>query len=94
MLISCYSLTAIAQRAEKLLTDGGSIVTLTYYGAEQWMPDVIQTLGGQMRALNLPVDSLGNLSTLSDRLLQEAESHRVSPPLPAILGAWAHKPES
>jgi enoyl-[acyl-carrier protein] reductase I len=38
MLISCYSLTAIAQRAEKLMTDGGSIVTLTYYGAEKWMP--------------------------------------------------------
>src|SRR6202040_930834 len=38
MLISCYSLTAIAQRAEKLLTGGGSIVTLTYYGAEKWMP--------------------------------------------------------
>ena len=29
MLISCYSLTAIAQRAEKLLTDGGSILTLS-----------------------------------------------------------------
>jgi enoyl-[acyl-carrier protein] reductase I len=38
MLISCYSLTAIAQRAEKLLTDGGSILTRTYYGAEKWMP--------------------------------------------------------
>src|SRR5947209_5060467 len=38
MLISCYSLTAIAQRAEKLMTDGGSILTLTYYGAEKWMP--------------------------------------------------------
>ena len=38
MLISCYSLTAICQRAEKLLTDGGSILTLTYYGAEKWMP--------------------------------------------------------
>ncbi|MCX7321519.1 MAG: SDR family oxidoreductase [Hyphomicrobiales bacterium] len=37
MLISCYSLTAIAQRAEKLMTEGGSIVTLTYYGAEKWM---------------------------------------------------------
>src|SRR5215468_3966694 len=39
MLISCYSLTAIAQRAEKLMPDGGSIVTLTYYGAEKWMPN-------------------------------------------------------
>ena len=38
MLISCYSLTAITQRAEKLMTDGGSIVTLTYYGAEKVMP--------------------------------------------------------
>jgi len=38
MLISCYSLTAIAQRAEKLLTGGGSILTLTYYGSEKWMP--------------------------------------------------------
>jgi enoyl-[acyl-carrier protein] reductase I len=38
MLISCYSLTAIAQRAEKLMTNGGSIITLTYYGAEKWMP--------------------------------------------------------
>jgi enoyl-[acyl-carrier protein] reductase I len=38
MLISCYSLTAIAQRAEKLMTSGGSILTLTFYGAEKWMP--------------------------------------------------------
>jgi enoyl-[acyl-carrier protein] reductase I len=38
MLISCYSLTAVAQRAEKLMTNGGSLVTLTYYGAEKWMP--------------------------------------------------------
>ncbi|MGH1418413.1 MAG: enoyl-ACP reductase FabI [Hyphomicrobiaceae bacterium] len=38
MFISCYSFTAIAQRAEKLLTDGGSLVTLTYYGAEKVMP--------------------------------------------------------
>jgi enoyl-[acyl-carrier protein] reductase I len=38
MLISCYSLTAIAQRAEKLMPGGGSIITLTYYGAEKWMP--------------------------------------------------------
>ena len=38
MNISCYSFTAIAQRAEKLMTDGGSMVTLTYYGAEKVMP--------------------------------------------------------
>ncbi len=38
LLISCYSLTAIAQRAHKLMSDGGSILTLTYYGAEKVMP--------------------------------------------------------
>jgi enoyl-[acyl-carrier protein] reductase I len=38
MAISCYSFTAIAQRAEKLMTNGGSMLTLTYYGAEKWMP--------------------------------------------------------
>jgi enoyl-[acyl-carrier protein] reductase I len=38
MLISCYSFTALAQRAEKLMTDGGAMLTLSYYGAEKWMP--------------------------------------------------------
>jgi enoyl-[acyl-carrier protein] reductase I len=38
MLISCYSFTALAQRAEKLMTAGGSMLTLTYYGAEKVMP--------------------------------------------------------
>ena len=38
MDISCYSFTAVAQRAEKLMTNGGSMVTLTYYGSEKVMP--------------------------------------------------------
>jgi enoyl-[acyl-carrier protein] reductase I len=38
MLISCFSFTALAQRAEKLMGGGGSLLTLTYYGAEKWMP--------------------------------------------------------
>jgi enoyl-[acyl-carrier protein] reductase I len=38
LLISCYSFTAVAQRAEKLMTNGGSLLTLTYYGAEKVMP--------------------------------------------------------
>ncbi|HCK18602.1 MAG TPA: NADH-specific enoyl-ACP reductase, partial [Thalassospira sp.] len=38
MNISVYSFTAIAQRAEKLMTDGGSLLTLSYYGAEKVMP--------------------------------------------------------
>ncbi len=38
MLVSCYSFTSIAQRAEKMMPNGGSMLTLTYYGAEKWMP--------------------------------------------------------
>jgi len=38
MLISCYSFTALAARAEKLMRNGGSLLTLTYYGAEKVMP--------------------------------------------------------
>jgi enoyl-[acyl-carrier protein] reductase I len=38
MDISCYSFTAVAQRAEKMMPHGGSMVTLSYYGAEQVMP--------------------------------------------------------
>ena len=38
MDISVFSFTAVMKRAEKLMTDGGSALTLTYYGAEQVMP--------------------------------------------------------
>ncbi len=38
MNISVYSFTAVAQRAAKLMTNGGSLLTLTYYGAERVMP--------------------------------------------------------
>ena len=38
LAISCYSFTALCRRAEPLMTDGGSLVTLTYYGAEKVIP--------------------------------------------------------
>jgi enoyl-[acyl-carrier protein] reductase I len=38
LLISCYSFTAAARRAAKLMSRGGAMLTLTYYGAEKWMP--------------------------------------------------------
>lgn len=38
MNISVYSFTAVANRAAKLMTNGGSLLTLTYYGAERVMP--------------------------------------------------------
>jgi enoyl-[acyl-carrier protein] reductase I len=39
MDISVFSFTAIAQKAAPLMKEGGSMVTLTYYGAEQVMPN-------------------------------------------------------
>src|ERR1700759_868886 len=80
MLISCYSLTAIAQRAEKLMTDGGSILTLTYYGAEKWMPHYnvmgvakaaleasVRYLAADMGANNIRVNAIsaGPIKTLA-----------------------------
>ena len=38
MQISCYSLTALAQKAEPLMAPGSSILSLTYYGAEKVIP--------------------------------------------------------
>jgi len=38
MNISVYSFVAVAQRARRLMTNGGSLLTLTYYGAEKVIP--------------------------------------------------------
>jgi enoyl-[acyl-carrier protein] reductase I len=38
MNVSCYSFTAVCQRAAPLMTDGGSLLTLTYAGSERVMP--------------------------------------------------------
>jgi enoyl-[acyl-carrier protein] reductase I len=37
--ISCFSFTDMCRRAAPLMTDGGSLLTLTYYGAERVMPN-------------------------------------------------------
>jgi len=37
--VSCYSFTAVARRASELMTNGGSLVTLTYLGASRVMPN-------------------------------------------------------
>ncbi|MBW7849430.1 MAG: enoyl-ACP reductase FabI [Rhodospirillales bacterium] len=38
MMVSCYSFTALCRRAAAMMPDGGSLLTLTYYGAERVMP--------------------------------------------------------
>jgi len=39
MVISCFSFTEIARRASELMTDGGSMITLTYGGSTRVMPN-------------------------------------------------------
>ncbi|MEL7299869.1 MAG: SDR family oxidoreductase [Pseudomonadota bacterium] len=39
MDVSVYSFTAVLQRAAPLLREGASALTLSYYGAEKWMPN-------------------------------------------------------
>ena len=39
MDISVFSFTAVAKRAEKLMPEGGSLLTLTYYGSEKYVPN-------------------------------------------------------
>ncbi len=38
LFISCYSFTAVAKRAEPMMRDGGSLITLSYFGAERVVP--------------------------------------------------------
>ncbi len=59
MDISVYSFTAVAQRAAPLMSDGGSLLTLTYYGAEQVMPHY-NVMGVAKAALEASVKYLAN----------------------------------
>lgn len=59
MDISVYSFTSVAQRAVPLMKDGGSLLTLTYYGAEQVMPHY-NVMGVAKAALEASVRYLAN----------------------------------
>lgn len=59
MDISVYSFTAVAQKAVPLMKDGGSLVTLTYYGAERVMPHY-NVMGVAKAALEASVRYLAN----------------------------------
>ncbi|MCC9625800.1 enoyl-ACP reductase FabI [Thalassospira sp. MA62] len=59
MNISVYSFTAVAQRAEKMMSAGGSLLTLSYYGAEKVMPHY-NVMGVAKAALEASVKYLAN----------------------------------
>jgi enoyl-[acyl-carrier protein] reductase I len=57
MDISCYSFTSLAARAAPLMTDGGSLLTLTYLGAERVIPHY-NVMGVAKAALEASVRAL------------------------------------
>ncbi|MEL6529448.1 MAG: enoyl-ACP reductase FabI [Pseudomonadota bacterium] len=59
MNISTYSLVAVTKRAAEMMPDGGSILTLTYYGAEKVMPHY-NVMGVAKAALETSVKYLAN----------------------------------
>ncbi len=59
MDISCYSLTRICKAAEELMNDGGSVLTLTYYGSEKAIPNY-NVMGVAKAALEASVRYLAN----------------------------------
>ena len=59
MNISAYSLVAVTKRAIEMMPNGGSIVTLTYYGAEKVMPHY-NVMGVAKAALETSVKYLAN----------------------------------
>ncbi|QDK34394.1 MULTISPECIES: enoyl-ACP reductase FabI [Sphingomonadaceae] len=59
MNISAYSLVAVTKRAEPMMREGGSILTLTYYGAEKVVPHY-NVMGVAKAALETSVKYLAN----------------------------------
>ena len=59
MNISAYSLVAVAKRAREMMSAGGSILTLTYYGAEKVIPHY-NVMGVAKAALETSVQYLAN----------------------------------
>ena len=59
MNISAYSLVAVTQRARPMMPNGGSVLTLTYYGAEKVIPHY-NVMGVAKSALETSVRYLAN----------------------------------
>ncbi|MGZ9811849.1 enoyl-ACP reductase FabI [Pseudoroseicyclus sp. H15] len=82
LTISCYSLIDVARRAEPLMTDGGSIITLTYQGSTRVTP-YYNVMGVAKSALEAAVRYLAN-----DLGPQGIRVNAISPgPMKTLAGA-------
>ena len=60
----------------------------------QWLYDLFITLLPEIRRLNLSLEKLGDLNTLSERLRVEAVASNSPVPMVAMIGAWSRNPAS
>ena len=66
--------------------------TDTLLGAEQWMPEVLQSLRPKIEQLSLSAEPLGDFNTLACRLEAEIAASNLPTPLPQLVSAWSHLP--
>jgi hypothetical protein len=59
-----------------------------------WIYDLICTLLPQIRRFNLPLEDLGNLDTLLERIQSEVAASKNPVPRVALVGAWLRIPAS
>ena len=80
--ISAYSLVAICRHAKPLMTEGGSIVTLTYLGGERAVPNY-NVMGVAKAAQNFPVRylaaDLGQYNIRVNSYFLRTDKNRISP---------------
>jgi SAM-dependent methyltransferase len=88
--------TAMGLRLSRVFQEAGlpapSMRTDTLIGSESWMPDCLLSMRPRMTELDLPIDTVGDLETLSARLEEEVSTFKTTTPLPAIVSAWSRKP--
>ncbi len=60
----------------------------------RWIYDLFCTLLPQIRQLNLPLEDLGNLDTLLERIQSEVAASKNPVPCVALIGAWSRRPAS
>jgi SAM-dependent methyltransferase len=55
----------------------------------RWVSDAVRSLGPRFQEFNMPIDALGDLDTLQDRLQREVASANTVVPWLAMVSAWS-----
>ena len=92
----CGTNTEMTPLLPSIFRDAGlptpSVRTDLLLGADEWMVDVLRSLHPEFLRFNLPLDSLGDFNTLSERLKAEVAASKATTPLPTLVSAWSRKP--